>query len=104
MNKSLSGECRECGARLEFPAEAVGTAANCPYCGKPTELRLELPLPERTVPTKTIIYAVIAILILVGGLIAALMALRRAELERAERVKVRNSATPFVAPKPPQNK
>ncbi len=34
---------------------------------------------ERTVPAKTIIYTIIAMLILIGGLVAVMIALKRAE-------------------------
>jgi hypothetical protein len=96
MTKLLNGECRECDGRLDFPAEAVGTTAACPHCGKPTELLLATPPQERTVPVKTIIYTGIAILILIGGLVAAIIALKR-----AERMTGRNSATPTAVPQPP---
>jgi hypothetical protein len=99
MTKFLNGECRECGGQLEFPAEAVGTTADCPHCGKPTELLLAAPPHERTLPVRTIIYTALAILILGGGLVAAIIALKR-----AERMTGRNSATPTAAPAAPVNK
>lgn len=79
MTKSLRGQCSQCGGSLEFPAEAVGTTGDCPLCGKPTELMLAAPVPERAVPVRTIIYTVITILALIGGLVAAIVALKRAE-------------------------
>jgi len=99
MTKFLNGECKECGGSLEFPADIVGTTANCPHCGKPTELLLATPALERSIPTKTIVYAVITILILIGGLIATLVALKR-----AERLRDKNSVVPVVAPAPSQNR
>jgi len=99
MSKLLQGQCAKCGGQLEFPAEAVGTTAGCPHCGKPTELMLAAPRHERTVPLRTIIYAVITILILVGGLIAAMIALKR-----AERMTGRNAPTQTAAPAPPQSR
>ena len=98
MSKLLQGECAECGGRLEFPADAVGTTADCPHCGKPAELLLAAPPQERTVPVKTIIYTGMAILILVGGLVGVLAALKRAERKRDERMTESNPAIPARVP------
>ena len=99
MTKLLQGQCQLCRGRFEFPAEAAGTTADCPHCGKPTELLLAAPPQERTVPVRTIIYTIITILILVGGLVAAIVALKR-----AERLTGRNPATRTAAPAPPQSR
>ena len=100
MNKLLKGQCSQCGSRFEFAAQAVGTIADCPHCGQPTEMLLaELPR-ESAVPRKTLIYTGLAIAILIGGLVAAIVALKR-----AERLVGRNpplSAAP--APSPSQSK
>jgi uncharacterized OB-fold protein len=96
MTKLLNGQCGVCGGQIEFPAEAAGTTAECPHCGKPTELFLAVPPQARMVPAKTVVYAAIAILILISGLVAAIIALKR-----AERMTGRNSATPITAPRPP---
>ena len=96
MTKLLIGQCGGCGGQIEFPAEAVGTTAACPHCGQPTELFLAVPPHARIVPAKTVIYTAIAILILISGLVAAIIALKR-----AERMTGRNSATPIAAPQPP---
>jgi hypothetical protein len=77
-SKYLKGECQQCGGHIEFPAEAAGTATECPHCGKPTELLLVAPKMESAVPTRAIVYAVIATVILVGGLIGTQLALKRA--------------------------
>ena len=77
--KFLKGECQHCGGHIEFPAEAVGTTTDCPHCGKTTDLLLAVPKIESSVPTKAIVYTVIAIVILVGGLIGAQIALKRAK-------------------------
>ncbi len=98
MTKLLQGECQLCDGRFEFPADAAGTTATCPHCGKPTELMLAAPPQERTVPVRTIIYTVITIVILVGGLIAAIVALKR-----AEKLTGGNPATPVAAPTSSQN-
>jgi hypothetical protein len=77
--KRLTGACSECGSPIQFPAELIGTMTTCPRCRKQTELRLESPPEEPAVPRKTIVWTVIAALILVAGLIAALVALKRFE-------------------------
>ncbi len=77
-SKYLKGECQQCGDHIEFPAEAAGTTTECPHCGKPTELLLVAPEMESSVPTRAIVYTVIAVLILVGGLVGTQIALKRA--------------------------
>ena len=76
-SKYLKGECQQCRGHIEFPAEAVGTTTECPHCGQATELLLALPPTESSLPTKAIVYTIIAIVILVGGLIGTLIALNR---------------------------
>jgi hypothetical protein len=78
--KNLRGECQHCGGPIEFHAEFTGTTADCPHCSQPTELLLAPP-PEEGSPvrTKAIVFTVIAILILLGGLVGAVIALKRAE-------------------------
>lgn len=78
--KNLRGECQHCGGLVEFHAEFTGLTAECPHCGQPTELLLPVP-PETKSPgqTRAIIYPTIAVVILVGGLIGAVVALKRAE-------------------------
>ena len=45
--KYLKCACEKCGGRIEFPVEAVGTAADCPHCGQRTELVVETePAPD----------------------------------------------------------
>src|SRR5579859_3981858 len=45
--KFLKCACEKCGGRIEFPVEAVGTAADCPHCGQRTELVVETePAPD----------------------------------------------------------
>jgi len=78
--KNLQGECQHCGEAIEFPAETTGLTADCPHCGQPTELQLAAP-PESASPgqTKAVIYTVVALVILVGGLVVTLVVLKRAE-------------------------
>jgi len=96
MTKLLKGLCDHCGGQIEFPAEAAGTTAECPICGKPTELFLIAPSPEPFVPRKTIMLTIVAILILIGGLLAAMLAVRRAERirDRQPTTTTSNPATP----------
>ncbi len=77
--KRLMGVCGECGGPIQFPAELIGTMATCPRCRKQTELRLEAPPEESTVPRKATLWTLVAALILVGGLVAALIVLKRFE-------------------------
>ena len=83
--KRLMGVCDECGGPIQFPAELIGTMATCPRCRKQTELRLESPPDESTVPRKAIVWAIVAVCILVVGLAAALVVLKRFERLAAER-------------------
>ena len=77
--KRLMGVCDQCGGPIQFPAELIGTLATCPRCRKQTGLRLESPAEEPSVPRKATVWTVIAALILIGGLIAALIVLKRFE-------------------------
>ena len=77
--KNVTGPCQHCGGLIQFSPEAVGNLATCPSCGRETELTLSMPTVESGLPVKTIVFAVAAIVILVGGLIAAQMALNRAK-------------------------
>lgn len=95
MTKHLKGECRACGAQFEFAAEAVGTIADCPHCGAPTELMLAPPPWQPAVPIKTVVYAVIAVLILIGGLVASIIALKRAERMRSRNPPPTTATTPM---------
>ena len=90
--KRLMGVCGECGGPIQFPAELIGTMTTCPRCRKQTELRLESPPEEPTVPRRAILWTIVTVLILVGGLVAALVALKRYE-HLADRDKGRAPAT-----------
>jgi hypothetical protein len=79
QNKTLKGHCTHCDGLLEFPAESTGLTVDCPLCGQPTELLLARPVEEPTIPRKTIIWTLIAVLVLASGLIGAIAALKRAE-------------------------
>jgi hypothetical protein len=75
--KPLNGECQHCGGQFTFPAESVGLTSACPHCGRRTELLLATPPQEPTVPVKTMIYTALAVLILLGGLVGAMIAVNR---------------------------
>jgi hypothetical protein len=78
--KDVRGECQHCGGQFDFPAEHAGLTADCPFCGQSTELLLAAPPEEQTpVRTKAIIFTAVAIVILVGGLIGVVIALKRAQ-------------------------
>jgi hypothetical protein len=92
--KNLSGECQHCGGRFEFPAEAAGLTGECPHCGQQTDCLLAAP-PEEKSPaqTKAVIYTVVAVVILVGGLIGAFVALKRAQRLVAQKQEARTQAS-----------
>jgi hypothetical protein len=77
--KYLKGPCGQCGSNIEFPAELVGTVAECPHCGKSTELLLAVPKQEPALPRRVIVWTVVSVVILGLGLAGAMVALRRAE-------------------------
>jgi hypothetical protein len=79
QNKTLKGHCMQCDGLLEFPAESTGLTVDCPLCGQPTELLLARPVEEPTIPRKTIIWTLIAVLVMAGGLVGAIAALKRVE-------------------------
>ena len=97
QTKFLKGECQHCHGHIEFPAESVGLTTDCPHCGKQTELFLAQPKVEPTIPRATIVYTVIAVIILGAGLAGAIVALKMAE-RKVARKKVETIAQAPVAP------
>jgi hypothetical protein len=77
--KYLKGECQQCGGHLEFPAETIGMPIPCPHCGQTTELVLAAPPQEPTVPSKVILWTLVAVLILGLGLAGTMFALKQAQ-------------------------
>ena len=77
--KYLSGPCSHCGAPIRFEAQRVGTTAQCPRCGKTTELLLEQPPEEPTIPRRIVAWTVVAVAVLLLGLAASLYALKRTQ-------------------------
>jgi len=91
--KNLSGECEHCGGRFEFPAAAAGVTGECPHCRQQTECLLASPPDEKApAPTTAVIYTVVAVVILVGGLLGAFLALNRAQRLVAQQQVTRPSA------------
>ncbi len=77
--KQLHGLCSECGGPLRFPAESIGLITACPHCGKQTELSLPAPADENVISKRTLIWTLVAVIILGLGLAGAFSALKRAE-------------------------
>jgi uncharacterized paraquat-inducible protein A len=82
--KRIQGDCQHCGGSLEFPAERIGLTAQCPRCGKETELMLATPPQEPMIPRKVIVWTVVTVALLVVGLIAVLAGLKHFERQAAE--------------------
>ncbi|MBP9901863.1 MAG: FxLYD domain-containing protein [Verrucomicrobia bacterium] len=101
--KNLSGACQHCGRAIEFRAETAGMTADCPHCGQPTELLLALP-PDSNTParTKAILFTIVALVILIGGLIGTVLALKRAERLSARHRESAAKANAQIVP-PPAN-
>jgi hypothetical protein len=97
-NKFLNGQCQHCGGSLRFPAESIGQTTKCSQCGQNTELLLAAPPDEPTVPMKTIVFTAIAVLVLIGGLIAATIAVKRLQRTAEQR---KAAAAPATLPGAP---
>jgi hypothetical protein len=65
----LKGGCEHCGGHIEFPADGIGSTANCPHCGVETELRLAEPELEESAPQRSR-WITVGVIILGGGLLA----------------------------------
>ena len=96
--KHLKGHCQACGGHIEFPAEGIGTTAECPHCSQATELLLAAPPEEPTIPRRTIIWTGVTVLLLLLGLGGAILALKRAEQKAIK--KESNTASLPAAPAP----
>jgi hypothetical protein len=83
--KYLKGECRECHGHIEFPADAAGMSIDCPHCGKPTDLLLVAPPDEPLLPRRTIIWTIVAVVILGLGVAAVLIALNLTQKKMARK-------------------
>ena len=98
--KYLKGACQHCGGHIEFPAEMVGTATTCPHCGQQTELLLARPPEESGLPLRAILWTVAAIVVLLAGLAASMLAVKRAQRLVARQ---RQPVAPVAAPAMPTN-
>jgi hypothetical protein len=85
QTKYLKGECQHCHGHIEFPVDSAGLVTNCPHCGKQTELFLAPPKDAPIVPRATIIYTIIAVIILGAGLVGAMVALKMAQRKVAHK-------------------
>ena len=74
--KQLTCACNACGAPISFPVESIGTLARCPHCGQQTELSLAPPPEDSSASRKGMIWAAIAVVILVVGLAGPFVGLR----------------------------
>lgn len=77
--KPLQGACTQCGGLIEFPAEMIGTLAQCPRCRKQTELLLAAPPEAPSLPRKATVWTIVAIAILAVGLIVPLLGLKHVQ-------------------------
>ena len=81
--KRLLGECQHCGGSLEFPAESIGLMAPCPRCGEETELMLATPPEEPMIPRNVIVWTALTSALMIAGLFALLVELKRVERRAA---------------------
>src|ERR1051326_116102 len=98
QTKYLKGECQHCHGHIEFPPESAGLTTTCPHCGKQTELLLAMPKDEPTIPRATIVYTLIAVVILGGGLAGAMVALKMAQRKMGPKKEEVVVQAPTVAP------
>ena len=107
--KYLKGECRECHGHIEFPVEAAGMTIDCPHCGKPTDLVLAKLPEEPLLPRRTIVWTMVAVVIVGLGVAGALVALKLAQKKMAQKQEaaakalaaVHKSSEPKSPPPPP---
>ncbi len=90
--KRLTGPCSACGAKIQYPAHLVGTVTKCPYCGQSTELVLDTPAQEPTIPKRVVVFTALALLILIFGLAASFIALKWAQTHSSRRPGISTNA------------
>lgn len=76
QNKYLKCACDNCGGKIEYPAEGIGSTIPCPHCGTPTELTLEAPADfsaDKSHTSKWIVAGVLILLVGVLGVISAVL-------------------------------
>ena len=79
QTKFLKAACQHCDGHIEFPTEMVGLATTCPHCGQSTELLLASPAEAPSISRRALLWTATAILVLGIGLLAAIVALKRAQ-------------------------
>lgn len=101
--KPLRGFCTECGSPIEFPAEMIGSTAQCLRCRKQTQLLLAPPPSEPAVPRKVVMWTAITVVILALGAVLLVVGFNRLK-SLAERQKktpaAAQTAQPTNAPPP----
>src|SRR4051812_40446529 len=79
MTRYLKGECVHCSGHIEFPAETAGLTADCPHCGKVTDLLLARPETSSGIPTRIVIWTAVTVALLLIAFVVALWQLKRVE-------------------------
>lgn len=86
QTKNIKGNCLQCGGPFDFPVDGIGQTVDCPHCGRPTELQIAAPPATSAVSARQIVYVVVAVVILIGGLVGTMIALKRAQGMKASRI------------------
>ncbi|HTD67298.1 MAG TPA: FxLYD domain-containing protein [Candidatus Limnocylindria bacterium] len=76
QNKFLKCACGNCGGKIEYPAEGIGSTIPCPHCSWPTELTLEEPaslVAEKSRTSKWVLAGVLILFLGVLGVVGALL-------------------------------
>jgi hypothetical protein len=92
--KFLKCGCGNCGGRIEFPAEGIGSTIPCPHCGWQTELTLEVPTVQSTPSPRSLKWIIAGGVILLVGT-AAVVAILITARRTMEKSQARNA--PFGA-------
>jgi uncharacterized paraquat-inducible protein A len=83
--KQLKGLCSHCQGPLEFPALSIGLSAQCPHCGRSTELLLAPPPADTSVSRKIVAWTAAGVLLIALGIAAPLIGLKFLRMKAAER-------------------
>ena len=82
--KKIAGVCGHCSSPTEFTAETIGGTIVCPFCRHQTEFHLPKGDDEPVVPRSLVRWTVAAIIILLLGMGAVMVALKYGERKAAE--------------------
>lgn len=77
-SKFLKCDCTQCGGRIEFPADGIGSIVSCPHCGVDTELTLATPEMGSPISSRSIKWAIAGLIILVLGVVGMFLAFHMA--------------------------